>query len=139
MKSLSLFLAVCSFSCNGSNQPFVAQKQALTPTIIRGEVDPDRGPEILKIFGTQLFPGFVDMAEGHSMQNAQQEKMGINQFAKGLMAFVSLIISEATRKPGMFKNHLLNEEFLAIALKKALESQEGQESLHAWRKNLSIK
>ncbi len=131
MKPLSLLLVVCSFACYAAQQP---QEPAAH---IKGDVDPDCGPAILKIFGTQLFPGFVDMAEGHSMQNAQQERAGISQFAKGIMAFASLIISEATRSQGFSKNSPLNEEMVAASLKRVLESEEGKQLLRSWKKSLT--
>lgn len=139
MKSLVFFLMIFSFSCTAHQQTPTQEKQQSpnpAPTVIRGEVDPDRGPEILRIFGTQLFPGFIDMTEGHSMQNPQQEKTGINQFAKGIMAFVSLIVSEATRRPGKLKLSSLNEESLALAIEQAFTSKEGRESLANWNKSL---
>ena len=135
MKPLSLLLVTCSFACYAEQQP-TAKKQEQAPVHIKGEVDPDCGPAILRIFGTQLFPGFVDMAEGHSMQNAQQERTGMSQFAKGLMAFATLVISEATRSVGIPKKPLLNEKLLTASLKKVLESEEGKRLLQSWKKSL---
>lgn len=137
MKSSPLLLVVFSLSCNANQKPLIEkQEQPPAPMVIRAEVDPDRGPEILKIFSTQLLPGFVDMAEGHSLQNPQQEKVGMSQFAKGLMAFVSLVVSEATRRPGMGRLSLFTEESLTNILEKALTSPEGRESLESWQKSL---
>lgn len=133
MKPLSLLLVVCSFACYADQQP--TDKKQAQPHI-HGEVDPDCGPAILRIFGTQLFPGFVDMAEGHSMQNAQQERTGMSQFAKGLMAFATLVISEATRSVGTSTKPLLNEKLLTASLKKVLESDEVKQLLHSWKKSL---
>lgn len=137
MKSLSLFLVACSFCNAGQQVAMQKQVQPEAPTIIYGETDPDRGPEVLKIFSSMLLPGMLNMAEGHSMENEQQEKAGFFQFAKGAAAFASFIFSEITRNPGV--NSLLNEELLTASLKKALASKEGIEFLTTWKKYLHNK
>lgn len=78
------------------------------PMVIKGQEDPDYGPQILATFFTQLVPGLAKMAIGSESDNAQLQSDGIDQFAKGLANFAYFV----TRSPQAFSKFLDNKEEL---------------------------
>lgn len=104
------------------------QKQE--PVVIKGQEDPDYGPQILATFFTQLIPGLAKLALGSDSEcpNAQLQGEGIQQFSNGVLNFMYLV----TRKPQAIDEFLQDKTALADFFHE--QETEAQECIQVLRK-----